>query len=106
MQRFGLGVNRSHRLREFLVDVVFDRDRAEIRILAIEAALRPLIGVFEPVIADDRAPAQGGCDVAPETRRPLGLRRHQRAGSVGIGEAGANGAKENSPIRQGLPAAA
>ena len=38
MERFGLAVKRSHRLRELLVDVVFNRDRAEIGIFAIETA--------------------------------------------------------------------
>ena len=102
MQRFGLGVNRSHRLRELQIDIVTDCYRPEIRILAIEAALRRLIGVLEPVIADNRAPAQGGHDVAPEARRPLGLRRHQRAGAVGIGQAGVNGAKGELADQAGL----
>ena len=102
MQRFGLGVNRSHRLRELQIDIVTDCYRPEIGILAIEAALRRLIGVLEPVIADNRAPARGGHDVAPEARRPLGLRRHQRAGAVGIGQAGVNGAKGELADQAGL----
>ena len=101
-RRFGLGVNRSHRLRELQIDIVTDCYRPEIGILAIEAALRRLIGVLEPVIADDRAPAQGGRDVAPETRRPLDLRRHQRAGAVGIGQDGVNGAKGELADQAGL----
>ena len=58
--------------------------------------------MFEPVIADDRAPAQGGRNVASKARRPLGLRRHQQAGAVGIGQAGVKGAKGELADQAGL----
>ncbi len=88
---------------EFLVDVILDRDRAEIGILAVEAALGRLVGVLEPVIADERSAfAEPAVDVMPEAGRPLGLGRDQRSGAVGVGQAGIGAAKGELADQAGL----
>ena len=50
MNIFRLGIDRDHGAREVLIDPVVDRARAEIGVLAVEAAFGRLIGVFEPVV--------------------------------------------------------
>ena len=54
MEIFSLGIDRGHRAREVFVDAILDRDRAEIGVLAVEPALGRLVGVLEPVVADER----------------------------------------------------
>ena len=52
-----------------------------------------LIGVLEPVIADDIARMQSGGHVMLKTCRPLGLGRDQRSRTVAIGQTGIGAAK-------------
>jgi hypothetical protein len=89
----GVGVDCCHCAGQFVVDMVLDRHGAEIRILAIEAAFGRLIGVLEPVIADDCPLAQRRADVSRKATRALGLRLDLRPGAAGVGQAGVGGAK-------------
>ena len=66
MQTFGRGVHLCHGRGQLDVDTVLDRDRAEIGILAVEAPCRWLVGMFEPVIADDVRVLERGRDVGAE----------------------------------------
>ena len=102
MQIFSLGIDRGHGAREVFVDAIVDRDGAEIGVLAVEAALGRLVGVLEPVVADERRLAQRRGDVMPEAGRALGLGRHLRSGAVGVGQAGIGGAKGELADQAGL----
>ena len=91
---------------QFVVDAVLDRHRAEIGILAVEAAFRRLVGVLEPVIADDVRLAQRRADVGRKAAA-----RSACVATIGpappvLGRPESAARKENSPIRHGLPAAA
>ena len=104
MEIFGLGIDRRHRAREFFVDTIIDRDGAEVGILAVEPALRRLVGMLEPVIADERF-----AFAAPRSRND-GSRPPVRPWVATIGPAPlvlgspeSTARNENSPIRQGFP---
>ena len=96
MHSFCLRVHGWHFARELVVDPVLDRNPAEIRVFAIEAAFRRLVCVLEPAVADERPAMQRPSDVAAETGRTLGLGRHLRPGSIGIGQSDKAGLADRS----------
>ncbi len=85
MHIFRLRVHRCHRFREFAVNSIINRDYSKIRIFPIEAARGGLIGMFEPVIADDGWALERSHDIFSESRRPLGLSCNQGPSTVGVG---------------------
>jgi len=86
MQFLSLGIDCGHGARELFVDTIVDRDRTVIGILTVEAALGRLVGVLEPVVADEVAFLQGRGDLSPKAGRALGLGRHLRSGAVAVGQ--------------------
>src|SRR6516165_3721061 len=100
---FSFGIDRGHRLREFLVYVIANRHRSEIGVFAVEAALGWLVRVLEPVIADERRLSHSGSHVMPEASGALGLSRDQRPGAIGVGQARIRTAEGEFADQTGLP---
>src|SRR3974390_1547009 len=102
MHGFCFSVHGSHFVRAFVVNPVLVCNRAEIRVLAVEAAFRRLVRVLEPVVADERPAMQCPSYVTAETRRTLGLGRHLRPRSIGIGQSGIGSTKREFANKAGL----